>query len=131
MSFPFLPIIIEAVPLILGALSVGVGFKSLRSRFLAEDTLVKEIENNKIDIEKEYAKYLKAETDEEKLVELDEIRRKIQLLLEHTGEKNSSLITSALLQSSAKGRNSYLKKLLSEAHISGIESANKKKQSDA
>jgi hypothetical protein len=131
MSLPLLPIIIEAVPLILGALSVGVGFKSLRSRFTAEDTLVKEIESNKKEIEKEYVKYLKAETSEEKLVELDEIRRKIKILLEHTGKENSSLIIPALLQSSVKGRNSYLKKLLSEAHISGVETANKQKQPDA
>lgn len=130
MSFPLLPLVIEVAPLILGTLSVGVGLKSLWSRFLAEDTLVTEIENHKTDLEKEYSNYLKAKTPEEKQAELDAIRKKIEILLENIGKHNISLIAPALSQPSAKGRNSYLKKLLSEAHISGLEITNKKNQAD-
>jgi hypothetical protein len=131
MSFPFLPVIIEAVPLVLGALGLGFSFKSLRRRLIAEDTLVKEIENNKEDIEREYAQYLKAGTEEEKLAELEDIRQKINALTERMSKENSNLIASALFQASTKGRDSYLKKLLHEAHIDSAEIANKQKQTDA
>jgi hypothetical protein len=130
MSLPLLPLIIEAAPLILGVLGLGISLKSLRNRLVAEDALVKEIENNKEDIEKEYVQYLQAKTDEERLVELDEIHHRIKILVEHMSKENSNLIASALFQSSVKGRNSYLKKLLNDAKITMVETANKQKQPD-
>ena len=91
--------------------------------------MVKEIESHKEEFEKEYLKYRLAKSSEERELELDEIRDRIKDLLEKTGRENTKLLSAALFQSSLKGRNSYLKKLLSEAHV--IEKAvNKKNQAD-